>query len=120
MDITRQKEYLTSARWLCFFSLAHMFLRHLWAQWVRALGKEAKDGTGHRSKPWSLVFKAGGFEEIISKVSLSFLSDVTLSRLTTISIFRWSCPYLPEGAASATAVLRAVGLGSRSVEGSAL
>lgn len=47
VDITRQKEHLTSARWLWDLCLAHVLLHHLWAQWVRAPGKEAKDGTGH-------------------------------------------------------------------------
>lgn len=37
MDITRQKEHLTLARWLWDLCLAHLFLHHLWAQWVRAL-----------------------------------------------------------------------------------
>lgn len=52
----RQQEYLTSARWLWFFSLAHVFLPCLWAKWVRASGKEARDSTGHLSGPWSLKF----------------------------------------------------------------
>lgn len=59
VDIKRQKECLTSARWFLFFLHTHVFLPHLWTQWVTALGKEAKDDTDHLYRSWLLNCKMG-------------------------------------------------------------
>lgn len=113
MDIARQQEYLTSARWLWDFLLAHMFLPRLWAKWVRAPGKEAKDSTGHLSGPWSLnSCKIRDSEEMILKVPLSSVpmwlwagEQLALLLSVQVSWLAWRCSL------QMTAVLWAVGLG---------